>query len=426
MFKILPEPMYYDWGNSRLVNEFFGSQIEPPLTLAELWMGTHPRGPSRLALPGPTPGFGRALSTGQNLRDLVAAFPGDSLGHASTVWGGELPFLLKILSAGKALSIQVHPSKEQAAAGFDREDRAGIPLGAPYRNYKDRNHKPECILALSEFWALSGFREPEQVLDLLAPVRDAISQAYSELGQSGRPAAQRLEGFLKRLLNTPPDLMADAFSRLLEHARASQDEGADPHRWFLVLNSQFPGDPGCLAAYYLNILRLEPGQVLVMKSGLLHAYLAGIGVELMANSDNVLRAGCTSKHVDVAELAAITEFAPGMPDLRVSALGQWFDSGFPEFRFLRGTGADGDSLNSPAEGNPRIVLCISGRLTLEYVDQGAERAAGLETTPGWAKKVALDRGQAVFIPAAAGKITMNHQVVDGAACTWFCAAPGKV
>jgi mannose-6-phosphate isomerase len=276
----------YAWGSPTAIPQLLG--LDPDgRPAAELWFGDHPGDPSVV------PALGTTLDA------VIAADPNAALGRdAIERFGPRLPFLLKVLAAEQALSIQVHPDLEQARAGFAAEDAAGIPHDAPERNYRDPNHKPELICALTPFDALCGFRPVVRTLDLL----DALDIA--ELG------------FLAELLRGPDALRA-AFTALLTHA--------DPGRLVSALTARldakdarlagvrmaavsFPGDVGIVLALLLNHVRLRPGEAIFLGAGNVHAYLRGTGVEIMASSDNVLRCGLTPKHIDVAELLTITDF----------------------------------------------------------------------------------------------------------------------
>ncbi len=255
MFAIFPEPMYYDWGDSQQINRYFHSSVPPVLPLAELWMGTHPKGPSRLA----SPKDGKPLIVGTSLLELVKKYPDEMLGKGWVTPDGNpgLPFLFKILSAGKGLSIQVHPNLQQAKDGFQRENTIPIPLGAYNRNYKDQNHKPECIYALSDFFALRGFREPSEILELLSPAKSVLDPALRELNNSD--PQRGLKGFLQRLLGMETRELQQAVGILMGSERGNSQDPQDPYTWFAWLNTHYPNDPGIFAAFYLNIIHMQPG-----------------------------------------------------------------------------------------------------------------------------------------------------------------------
>lgn len=291
----------YAWGSRHALAELRG---EPGPSLnpeAELWMGAHVLAPSKLC------------STGQSLLDAIEASPSTLLGAAvEASYGPKLPFLLKVLAAAEPLSLQAHPSLEQAAQGFAADEAAQIPLSAAHRNYKDRNHKPELLCALSEFWALCGFRDVAGTLELLSelgaaeleptaalllaqPNENGISAAFSGLLQA--PAAERQRVALAT---------AAAVQARAGHGSRFENE----LRWAARLAQLYPGDVGLVVSLLLNLVRLEPGEAIYLPAGNLHAYLGGTGVELMASSDNVLRGGLTPKHVNVPELLRILDFRP--------------------------------------------------------------------------------------------------------------------
>ncbi|MBE7187132.1 mannose-6-phosphate isomerase, class I [Jatrophihabitans endophyticus] len=347
----------YDWGSRTAVPELLG--VEPDgRPVAELWFGTHPDDPS------PVPDHGTTLDA------VVAADPVAALGAPLIERFGErLPFLLKVLAADKALSIQVHPTIAEATAGFAAEDAEGIARDAPERNYRDRNHKPELLCALTPFEALCGFRAPAATAALL----DELD--VPELG------------FLQDALHDD-DPLRTAFTALLMHdepgalvdALVAAVGGLGRHsalaRTVELTALDYPGDVGVVLALLLNYVRLEPGEAIFLAAGNVHAYLRGMGVEIMANSDNVLRCGLTGKHVDVAELlevASFTELADPLWPLRDGM----FEVPVADFRLLP-FAVDGRISLGDAE--PWVVLC----------DEGAVTVGGVALTPG----------QAAFVPAS--------------------------
>lgn len=438
MFWIKPEEMHYDWGNTALVNQFFDLGIPEGSHLAELWMGSHPRGPSRIM----DPATGLPLED-LTLLDLLHAHPeyssappspegsrrapelgddsGERLGNNPPAGApNPLPFLFKILSAEKALSIQAHPSLEQARQGWERENAQGIDPNAPHRNYRDPNHKPECMYALSTFWALRGFRNPRDIARDLSFLQDSCPGIVEPLGLSD--PAKALAGFLTAVLECSGrdlNLLLQEVSRQARetlNARGidytSQDHlgTADreywPAIWTLRLMDQYPGDPGSLAPFYLRIFRLEPGQAVVLPAGVLHAYLQGIGLEAMANSDNVLRAGCTPKHVDIPELLRVVSFnedtsRPVTPDLE-TPLG----TGFSEFELV----LHENRLPTPSRGfdsgpSAAILLGLEGEVILRY----SRPKQGGNLPEGFVQEITLPRGRSVFIPPGSGSIAVSGQ-----------------
>jgi mannose-6-phosphate isomerase class I len=309
---------HYEWGGVRFIPELLGQRNDSGRPFAELWFGAHPKASSEVELEGRWIGLDR----------LIAQAPEAVLGRsASRCFGGRLPFLLKILDARSMLSIQVHPSLRQARAGFARENAAGIPLEAPERNYRDDNHKPEVQVALSEFWLLHGFRPLEEIAATLA--------ALPELGQvfphftvrlrrcGARKGARRrlLRELYGRILSLPQGTVDALLGPLL--ARLERKGSLDkslPEYWLLQASRLFPlagggCDRGLLSFFLLNLVHLYPGQGSFQPAGTPHAYLEGVNVELMANSDNVLRGGLTSKRVDAAELLRTLSFESGKPQV---------------------------------------------------------------------------------------------------------------
>ncbi|CAM5684917.1 mannose-6-phosphate isomerase, class I [Streptomyces violaceorubidus] len=225
-------------------------------------------------------------------------------------FGPRLPFLLKLLAAGAPLSLQVHPDLAQARAGYEDEERRGVPLDAPHRNYKDANHKPELICALTEFDGLCGFRAPADTADLLDGLGVASLKPYVDLLRA-HPEDAALREVLTAILTADPEEM----SRTVTETAAACDRLGGAYRPYADIAHHYPGDPGVLAAMLLNHVRLQPGEALYLVVGIPHAYLNGLGVEIMANSDNVLRCGLTPKHVDVPELLRIVRFEAGDPGI---------------------------------------------------------------------------------------------------------------
>lgn len=298
---VLDNPIQdYSWGSRTVIAELLGRPSPASRPEAELWIGAHPKAPSRVSEPA---GLGA-------LDALIAREPVSILGRdVCERFGPELPFLLKVLAAAEPLSIQAHPDREQARRGWARENAEGIPKDAPRRNYRDANHKPELVCALSPFVALKGFRPCEEIAERLAPaLRPELSDELARLARERSPAA--LRELLARLLT----LTGDEHARVLRRAAARPVH--DPAwAWVARLLEKYPTDLGVLAPLYLNLVELAPGEALYLPAGELHAYLEGSALELMASSDNVLRGGLTQKHVDVPELLATLAFKPRPPEI---------------------------------------------------------------------------------------------------------------
>ncbi|WP_278263338.1 mannose-6-phosphate isomerase, class I [Nocardia sp. AG03] len=372
----------YAWGSRTALAQLCGRPVPSAHPEAELWFGAHPADPAHV----------KTVDGKHSLLEVVSADPIRELGPAADTFGTRLPFLLKILAAEEPLSLQAHPSSAQAKAGFERENRTGVPLDSPMRNYRDDSHKPELVVALDRFEALAGFRDPRRTVDLLRALDVPGLSVYAEL-----LAAQPDSAGLRTLFTTWITLPAAALSTLLPAVlegcvRYLSVRGPRPFaaevRTALELAEVYPGDAGVLAALLLNRLTLEPGQGLFLDAGNLHAYLRGVGVEIMANSDNVLRGGLTPKHVDVPELLRVLDFEP--VDLPVIEPEPGPDGGVryrtpaPEFALCRfDLPADGDAVML-ADAGPGIVLCTAG--TVELSQNG--------------RTLTVERGSAAWISAA--------------------------
>jgi len=349
----------YAWGSRTVIAELLGEQVPSAHPQAELWLGAHPDDPSRLV-----GGDGARTS----LLDALRADPRRLLGEdRAGRWDGTLPFLLKVLAAEEPLSLQAHPSLEQARSGFARENAVGVDRGAADRNYRDANHKPELICALTEFHALVGFREPAATVRLLRALDVPELAGHTEL-LAAQPDADGLRALFTTWITLPQstlDVLVPALQAGCVRLAGNDTEFHTEARTVLELSEQYPGDAGVLASLLLNRVTLAPGEAAYLPAGNLHAYLHGAGVELMANSDNVLRGGLTPKHVDVPELLRVLDFIPGPPPVITGTPdGRWlrYDTPFEEFLLRRWEGsADPHTEPIPVpDGGPRILLCVAG------------------------------------------------------------------
>ncbi|WP_405537117.1 mannose-6-phosphate isomerase, class I [Streptomyces sp. NBC_00075] len=354
----------YAWGSTTAIPALLGTEPtgEPQ---AEMWMGAHPGAPSRT---------GRGT-----LVEVIDADPQGELGTAAVAkFGPRLPFLLKILAAGAPLSLQVHPNLAQAKEGYEDEERRGIPVDAGHRNYKDANHKPELICALTEFDGLCGFRDPSQAADLLAALDVDSLKPYVDLLRA-HPEEAALREVLTAVLSADREDMARTVT---EAATACARLGGD-YAPYADIAHHYPGDPGVIAAMLLNHVRLQPGEALFLGAGIPHAYLNGLGVEIMANSDNVLRCGLTPKHVDVPELLRIVRFEasdPGVLRPEASPDGEEvYDTPIDEFRLSRYVLPENTPARDLTLPTPQILLCTAGSV----------RTGDIELAPG----------RSVFVPA---------------------------
>ncbi len=408
MWRLEGVVQHYHWGDEHTLASLLG---RPPSGRpeAEYWLGAHDKAPSRV-LEATEKGPPRTLDL------MIAADPIAALGPATAKRFGQLPFLFKILAVDQPLSIQAHPNNRQASAGFERENRRGIPLDSPARNYRDRNHKPELICALRPMEAKCGFRTVDGLRQIASLFRSrSVRRVFSVLDLAtgtrldDETQAVVIKELMHRLLTLKPAEIGRIVDAAVSECRSmvaanhpegdlerrmgdaagpiGRDELARTVAWTVRAHDCYGPDAGVLVALLLNHIVLEPGQGLFLEAGNVHAYLSGVGVELMANSDNVLRCGLTSKHVDVDELLAIAEFAPGRPlILEPEGYQHRFAPPIPEFSLVRvvvGSDKEPGCWLECEVGGPEIVLATGGPM---MVESGIDR---------WA----LRPGQSVFVGA---------------------------
>jgi len=391
----------YPWGTRDAIADLQGRPIPAATPEAELWMGAHPSAPS-----------GVGWTT---LDEVIAAAPERALGvECASRFGDRLPFLLKVLSAAKALSIQVHPSRAQAQEGWAAENARGLPPGDPGRNYVDDWPKPELLYALTPFEVAAGLRAPDDAAALLRALAvDALEPLAAGLADAAGPdvMATALASVLRWPAAERAGLLAAVVAACARLA-ASGGPYAAACAAAMRVAAGHPGDLGVVALLLMRHEILQPGQAMFMPAGGLHSYLRGTGIELLANSDNVVRAGLTGKHIDIPELLKLLDPAVPVPVLAPRVLPDgiaWFDTPAPEFRLhivdlsspaaasgpvgafpasRAAATAPAPSLALPGTG-PRIVLCLDGACTL--------RAASAATLD-------LSRGDSCFIPFADGPV----------------------
>ncbi|MGJ3508819.1 mannose-6-phosphate isomerase, class I [Enemella sp. A6] len=392
MRALIGEVQHYDWGSTTAIPRILG--VEPDgRPWAELWLGAHPTAPSKLDdTDGPT------------LDRVLESDPSGIGTGAVDAFGPRLPFLLKILAAKQALSLQTHPSREQAEAGFAREEAEGIPRDARERLYVDDWPKPEIMVALEEFHALCGFRDPIQTADMFTALGevgpDRLGDVLAPLRDPDTTNALR-ETFTSVLQLTSAQV--EAFVALAaEHTDAPEPVGQFA-RTAVELAADYPGDPGVIAALLMNRIVLHPGDAVFLEADVMHAYLRGAGIELMANSNNVLRGGLTPKHVDVPELSRMVHFEPYTPRIfRGTETGTGlthYEVPVPEFTLWR-IDADNEPVEVPATERGRILLVTSGTASVQGPD------TELATSPG----------QAVWLAAG------EQASVRGVSTAWVAAS----
>jgi len=377
---------YYAWGSKFAIADISGRKAPSTRSEAELWMGAHPKAPSK------------ALCDGNEmaLNDLIARCPEEILGRSVVQrHGPELPFLFKLLAADAPLSIQAHPNREQARSGFERENRENVPLDAPRRNYRDANHKPEILCALSDFWGLNGFRplsDLRQNLKCYCP--DSLGKVFDAFPSTASDKV--LRHIFRHMMSLQGQELAQTIADAIKQAEKGRRDDAVAH-WLLALAEAYPGDIGILAPIILNLIHLKPGQAIYLPAGQLHAYLKGVGVELMANSDNVLRGGLTPKHIDREELMRVLHFAPALPGMvvaqPVSATETTFQTPAEEFALCKLHISHDAPHASPRHRNVEILFVTKGEVLL--------------TPDNGESPLPLTRGDSVLIPAATGAYNLS-------------------
>ncbi len=382
----------YAWGSRTAIAEFTGRPAPTAHPEAELWLGAHPGDPATLV----------GDDDRRSLPDLIAADPEGELGPSVRArFGDRLPFLVKVLAADEPLSLQAHPSAQQAVEGYAHEDRCGVPVTSPERNYRDRSHKPELLVALGDFEALAGFRPAAASVALMRALAVPALDPYIAL-LAGQSDADGLRALFTTWITAPqPDvetLIPAVLDGAIAYIRSGAQEFAAEARTALELGERYPGDAGVLAALLLNRISLTAGEGIFLPAGNLHSYLHGSAMEVMASSDNVLRGGLTPKHVDVPELLRVLDFHP-VADARVGTRREGieliYDTPTAEFAGTVLT-LDGDNLGHEVDAasrhdGPQILVCMEGSVIA--------RAKSDE--------VRIDRGAAAWVAADDGPIRLE-------------------
>ena len=371
MWQMTNAVRHYPWGSFTVIPELLGQPAPADQPHAELWMGAHPGQPS-------------VLSDGRSLDKAIDTQPEVMLGAAVRHrFGDRLPFLMKVLAADKPLSLQAHPTTAQAEAGFAAEEAAGIPLDDPTRTFRDPFHKPEILLAITPVEALCGFRPLVESLHCLAKLQlTELLPTIAALAHGGlRTAIPQLLALSARRRESLVSAVAEkATSFVAKH----DPEFINTYRWAASLAETYPGDPGVVISLMCNHLTLAPGEAVFLPAGNLHAYLCGAGVEVMASSDNVLRGGLTSKHVDLAALVEVLDFTDGKVPVIHPVLGRGglrYPTPVDDFDLTR-CQVDVDPGVLTTSG-PQVLLCTEGPAVLEGADG----------------QVVLQQGESAFVPA---------------------------
>lgn len=368
--------MNYDWGSPSLIPELMGESNPENKPIAEIWIGAHDKAPSLADAGGST----------IKLNELISQSPEELAGKQ-----GRLPFLMKLLAAEKPLSVQAHPAAEFAKVGFEKENTADVALDAPERNYRDPYEKRELLLALTPFTALCGFRKPGEIHRLLSMTAPVSFAPELELLKK-----RDIKSLVKRMLS-----MNKSEAKLLirEFTASASSRIGTTHEAYPMcfdLLEHHPTDTAALMPMLLNIVRLQPGESLYVHPRQLHLYIEGMGVEVMTASDNVVRAGLTSKHVDVNELLNIGDFIsvdtePLQPRVEGCCKVYAPENAGGSLRLLDVTPSGPETFTVDHEGSPLLMLCVKGAGTVSF--------AGGDS-------FAIKTGQSAFVPAAAPQFTL--------------------
>lgn len=373
----------YAWGSRTSINQLFDIENPENKPQAEIWMGAHPNGCSKIVENGEE----------QLLSDFINLDKSGILTLGTDTQFGELPYLFKVLAAESALSIQVHPSKEQAEIGFEKEEQAGIPRTAGNRNYKDPNHKPELVYALTSYQAMNGFREIAEIVALfdkanVQAIQSIVDTFKASIDENG------LKVFFSAMLSLEGEVKEAAVAELLTFAKTNKNDKL--FNLLLELSELYPGDIGLFAPLMLNVITLQPREAMYLDACTPHAYLKGTGLEIMANSDNVLRAGLTPKFIDVEELVKCTIFKEKQASTLLANPidqdgGLFYPVPVDDFKFAVFEDITCLTLRTDSA---EILLALDAEVTLTHLSGEA---------------VTFNKGESVFVPAYTGKYQITSK-----------------
>ena len=376
----------YAWGSHTAIPELMNKKPVSDMPQAELWLGANPKASSEIIINGKH----------KAIIKIIEKSPEDILGEKTAAkFNNRLPYLFKILAAAKPLSIQAHPNKTMAVKGYDLENKNRIPIDAHNRNYKDNNHKPELVCALTPFWALNGFRKIKDIIRLLEQINYKGLNKYNVLKKEQN--FQAFKHFFNELMTMQPVLQKNIMEQAVKSAKNLLNDNII-FEWIVKLNDEYPLDVGVLSPILLNLIYLKPEQAMFLHAGTLHAYLDGTCIELMANSDNVLRGGLTPKYVDVPELLKNLNFnaqdveiiLPKESNIKYEKI---YKTDADEFILSVITLKNGDRYASPVKRSAEIIICTNGKV--EIFEEQLE------------KKKIIQKGESVIIPAMVKKYYIN-------------------
>ncbi|MEZ9464556.1 mannose-6-phosphate isomerase, class I [Vibrio splendidus] len=386
IYKLTNIVQNYAWGSNRFLSERFNVENPNMLPQAELWMGAHPNGCSIVDTKPP-----------MALDQLIKINPTKILGETQAEKSADLSFMMKILAIESPLSIQVHPNKKQAEIGYSKEHESKIAIDSASRNYRDANHKPELVFALTDYHAMNGFRQLDEIIGLFSFLDSEIISYYRNIFDANK-SENGLADFFEAIMRLDGDDKKIAIQNLMskcdEAILSANDELVKTFKLVKNLSQHYPYDIGLFSPLFLNIINLRPGDAMFLYAETPHAYLRGIGVEVMANSDNVLRAGLTNKHIDINELIQNTKFKSTdknsilMPP-KVNRQRRIYPVPVDDFKFDLFDVMVHDSVEV-AVRSAEILLCTDGVL---YINDS----------------ISLKKGQSVFVAADTNKYILTGQ-----------------
>ena len=378
----------YAWGSKTVIAKLLGEPAPSARPQAELWIGAHPKAPSQVFQGD------RWIPLPHWIEDSPEEILGTGVAKR---FSNKLPFLFKVLAAGMPLSIQAHPDLEQARKGFVFENEKEIPLQASHRNYRDDNHKPELICALTSFWCLNGFRKIEDIIGLVGKTGNVDLTALSGCLYE-TPTNRALQIFFSRLMTMDKKLQSQLVEKVMDSVKRL-DEQETVFQWMTHLHQSYPSDIGVLSPLFLNLVQLQPGEALYIPARTLHSYISGAGIELMANSDNVLRGGLTSKHIDVTELLKSLRFVEQPTELLAPRVLSTSETLYPtdtvEFMLSVIRLNPNTRFMSALERSVEIFICTEGHVAIIDTDDGGV--------------VELRMGDSAIVPAALRQYSLEGQ-----------------
>ena len=382
VFRIQGQVQHYAWGGYEFIPRLVHRENPDQDPFAELWMGAHPKAPAVV----------EGLEAETTLDQLISQDPEGMLGKTvADRFDQRLPFLFKVLDVRQMLSIQVHPTKAEAEKGFARENKEGIPIKARHRNYRDDNHKPEIMVALTDFWLLHGFRSEEEIEILLTTIPEFMPLQVQY-------AADGIRGLYQHIMDMPQaavnEMLKPLADRLVPAYQAEELSKSSPDFWAAraITESVLEEgdlDRGIFSIYFFNLANIPVGKGIFQDAGIPHAYLEGVNMELMANSDNVLRGGLTPKHIDVPELLKHTHCEPIIPNILEgvarSETELVYESPAPDFELSEIQLEQGNTFTATAPHAPAVVFVLEGEVEIEFND----------------RKLLVNAGESFFAPASA-------------------------